>query len=165
MRLNLVAWILAVATVGTAAGAEGPRLDLSPVERAFVAKQLASGRDRVPLLLLTKRDQAAGVARKLEGVAGYVWVLDTAHDFLRVSLPIAQLQRVLGWHELTSLQMEVGHEGLTVYADPAGTAPARAKPGAPPTPFTPRDNPYTGEAATQALQFKTAHPTYDGRGV
>jgi len=31
--------------------------------------------------------------------------------------------------------------------------------------YTPATIPTAGEAATEALQFKTLHPTYDGRGV
>ena len=37
--------------------------------------------------------------------------------------------------------------------------------GAPPSATMPADNVYTAEAATQALAFKTRHPTFDGRGV
>src|SRR5262249_48158421 len=32
-------------------------------------------------------------------------------------------------------------------------------------PFLLNENPYTGEAATQATTFKKLHPHYDGRGV
>src|SRR5690349_17579453 len=107
------------------------------------------------------------VAEKLARVSGVVYELEADVDFLRARLPIAHLDELTRWPQLTSLQLATAFEPFALdqpepFQGPVDSARAEpaGKPGVPPTAYTPRDNPYTQEASTQALQFKAAHPTF-----
>jgi subtilisin family serine protease len=145
-------------------------LELAPLERAFVARQIAGGRDRVALLIATQVGRSAEVARKLASMSGEVPILETDIDYVQAQIPIARLKEVLQWPDIAAAEVAIGHDDsrlLGYVRDlPSTSLPNLAvKPGLPPTSYTPRDNPYTAESVTEALQFKTEHPTFDGRGV
>lgn len=148
----------------------GSRNELSPVERAFIALRLVRGEDDVDILIAAKEGQAVEVCRKLGAISGEVLMQDTEIGFIRARIPIARVLEVMAWQEITVAQIDTGDESARLFAvdGRVGTDDTEStsnKPGIPPSAYTARDNPYTAESTTQSLQFKTAHPTYDGRGV
>jgi hypothetical protein len=151
------------------------QLPLTALERASLARQLAGGSDHTYLVMVTLPGRAREVADKLTRLSGEKPTVDDELDFIRARVPIARVDDITRWPELAAVQVMVGNDSVLLSNrsesdelrdgrdEPTPKLPAR--PGIPPTPYTPRDNPYTQESATESLQFKTAHPTYDGRGV
>lgn len=145
-------------------------LKLSPVERAFVAAQTAVGRDQIRMLLVTEPGRSADVIRKLKAISVDIGASQEDIDIVRAKVPIARLQEVLGWPELTAVETDT-REGVDLLSDfelpfsGLSTPSFETKPGVPPSASTPENNPYTGSFATEASQFKAAFPNYDGRGV
>src|SRR5262249_50638454 len=148
-------------------------IELSPAERAYVARQIAAGRDHVFLSLVAKPGKLSQLRSKLEHGSSDVFSVQEAGDYLRAKSPISDLQRVLSLPEVAAAQIELSIassllDGPHAQDDPlpqlfsVGSVDGQAdvskstqnKPGTPPTAYTPRDNPYTAESETQSLQFK-----------
>lgn len=146
-------------------------LILSPEERAFVIGQIANGKRLVRAVLVTQPGRSEEVAAKLTALDSQIVMREAEIDFLYVVMPIASIASVMGWSELTGFQLWTSGSNASTLRnlDASAAEPVRlaasAPSGRPPTARTPRDNPYTAGRATQALPFKTKHPTYDGRGV
>jgi subtilisin family serine protease len=145
------------------------RYDLSPVERAFIALQLARGEGRVVILIAAKEGQTEKVCQKLRAIFGEVLMQDAEIGFIRARISIARGIDVMAWPEITVAQIDTGDEAALFAVDGRsetdGMDSIAKRPGIPPSAYTARDNPYTAESTTQSLQFKTDHPTYDGRGA
>jgi hypothetical protein len=148
-------------------------IDLSPPERAFVAAQLAVGRDSVRLFIVTESGRSGSVANKLKAMSAEIGSREDDIDFIRARVPIARLEEILRWPELTAVEID-NYEDVNLLGnfDPpnwlgpgAPSVDPGSKPGAPPTADTPENNPYTGGFATESSQFKARFPKYDGRGV
>jgi hypothetical protein len=148
------------------------RHELSPVERAFVAAQAAVGRDRIALLIMGAPGNLALVLDKLKGISADIGEAEADVGFIRAKVRIERLQEVLDWSEISAVEIDTREEvGLlgdfgSLYTSPsAEPIQGPSKPGVPPSAATPANNPYTGESATEAFQFKAAFPRFDGRGV
>ncbi len=129
----------------------------------MIAKKLAGGQDHVRLFLDAQTGHSAEIAERVRAISGEVLLLATDIDFLRVSVPIARLGDIQRWPELTTWRVEMSDVYASRFGVETSASDAAMKPGPKPTAYTARDNPYTGEAATESLQFKTTHPTFDGR--
>jgi subtilisin family serine protease len=135
-----------------------------------VAELLAGNKDRVPIVVAARPRRAGDVAHALAAMSAEILLLDSETDVLYARIPIASVQTVMQSEDVEATQLDVADDGLLYASRPSNDAQTphaaqSVKPGRSPTPYTPQDNPYTGESATEALQFKTTHPTYDGRGI
>ncbi len=159
--MKVLAIVLAVALLCQNASA----LQLAPTERAFIAHRLAAHEQTVRLWLLSRPGLSSQMAERLKSVSSDVLLLETDVDLIYADVQMTRLSLVLDWPEWTAA--EVGSQGGAMIAPDGGgdAALSKRRPGLSPSPYTPLDNPYTGERATQACEFKSKHPTYDGRGV
>src|SRR5688500_14131119 len=145
-----------------------PPVEFSLADRTLFAEYRAMGRERIPVFLASVPERTARVAAELQRRGGQVIGRRDELGYLYVWMPMDAVRSMSHIEGVQALQ--VASSMMRSNASPEderqSTTPSNGslrRPG--PTPATPVDNPFTGEAATQALAFKTNHPTFDGRGV
>jgi hypothetical protein len=134
------------------------------LSRTILTEYRILGRSRVPILIAADPVRTAEVVRAIELKGGEIVSRqdDIGYLYVRVKVDTAEaLEKIPGIDA-----MEVAGQPSRGWTElQANDGPTELKKTAPPTPFLSVDNPYTAEYATQASQFKFAHPTFDGRGV
>jgi hypothetical protein len=145
-----------------------PPAEFSVMDRTLFAEYRALERKRIPVLVASVPERNARVAAELQRRGGQVIGRRDDLGYLYVWMPMDAVQSMPHIEGVQILQVAASMMRSIAAPDdePQSTTPPREslqRPG--PTPATPVDNPFTGEAATQALAFKTNHPTFDGRGV
>lgn len=142
---------------------------LSSADRMLLAEYRVIGREQAPMLIATEPKRTRAVTAKLTALGAQVLSRKDEIGYVYAFVPIDAVASVLQLEGLEALQVAVKPvrgrmdvDASAAFAD-AGSKP-RSKGAAPTAALTP-DNPYTGEAATQALDFKSRNPTFDGRGV
>ncbi|HET9446924.1 MAG TPA: S8 family serine peptidase, partial [Steroidobacteraceae bacterium] len=156
-RLFLIAALLASAAPGQAQA-----IQFSTSDRLLLAEYRAIGRARAPLLIATTPAKTAAVAAALEKRGAQIVGRRDIIGYLYARVPLEAVASVLSLTGLEAVQVA----SLPVRAEASDSATTkRVARGPAPTADLPADNPYTSEAVTQALDFKTRHPTFDGRGV
>lgn len=145
------------------------RTFMSAADRVLFAEYRVLERDRVPMILAVRPECTAAAAGTLRARGAAVVGRRDAIGYLYAQVPIGEVESLPGLEGLLALQMAANpwRSTMDVPVQPAGSKERRVRVlrGAPPSSSLPPDNPYTGEAATQALAFKSEHPTFDGRGV
>ena len=145
-----------------------PPAEFSLADRTLFAEYRALERERIPIFLASVPERTAKIAAELQRRGGQVIGRRDELGYLYVWMPMDAVQSMPHIEGVQALQVASSMVRSTASPDdePESTTPSDAplrRPG--PTPATPVDNPFTGEAATQALAFKTNHPNFDGRGV
>jgi hypothetical protein len=170
IRLVWVGLVAANALASLAFGQEpAAAVRFSAADRVLLGEYRLLERD-APLILALhpKRTAAAAAALKKQG-ARVIGRRDSI-GYLFAIVPIDAAAAVLELDGLQALQVTANPMRAMMMSDTSQTAlavqsrPSRPR-GAPPSPSLTADNPFTGEAATQALAFKAEHPEFDGRGV
>lgn len=161
LRLSTVSALLLCASASLSA----QEVTLSTGDRLLLAEYRAIGRSQVPMLFATSPSQTGAVSNALRrlgaeilsrrDVIGYIYAL-VPLDAIAVAVALKGVEAA----QVSALPVRAGSGPLT--SDSSGK---RVTKGVAPTADLAADNPYTAEWATQALDFKTRHPTFDGRGV
>lgn len=133
---------------------------LSVADRVLLAEYRAIGRTHAPLLIATTPSKTGAVAAALQKRGGEIVGRRDAIGYLYARLPLDAVAGVLPMDGIEAVQV-----ASTPVRSQASEPGKRKTRGPAPTADLGPDNPYTSEAATQALDFKTRHPTFDGRGV
>lgn len=180
--------VLLACAVGFAHGAASSRAEFSPVDRVLITEYRVLERERVPVILAVVPERAARIAAILQRQGVSIIGRRDSIGYLYAWVPIDAAESLQGLDGVQAMQvaaspvrasLDSSNEQTNSRArEPAkvavlqsgverGTAggQARIPRGVGPSSSTPADNPFTGEAATQAAAFKALQPTFDGRGV
>jgi subtilisin family serine protease len=143
--------------------ASNEKLSLSPVDRSLLTEYRVLGREDIPLVFAVEPELTANVAHAIESAGGHLLSQQNDIGYLYAEVPLTSLQSIMGFEGIDAMEVAC-YPARSEAVDQTTTDHVPEK-GIAPTPLLPADNPYSGESATQAAQFKAAHPTFDGRGV
>lgn len=161
VRSALWSLLVCLAVVAPAGFAKAASFNL--LDRTILIEYRILGRSRVPILIAADPARTSQVVRAIESLDGEIISREDDIGYLYVYVKV---------HTATALEKIPGIDAMQVASQPGrGWTDVQTngypelKKSAPPTPFLSVDNPFTAEYATQASQFKSANPTFDGRGV
>jgi hypothetical protein len=157
--------VCACAPLGAQGGAT-----LSTPDRVLLAEYRAIGRNPVPMLIATTPAQTGAVVSALEKRDGRILSRRDAIGYVYAWVPLDAVASVLPLKGVEAARVASfavrGDMAVSTGKDEGGAAASKKiRKGLAPSAALERDNPYTSEAVTQALDFKTRNPTFDGRGV
>ena len=149
--------------------------------RGDVAIARARGDKEVTLIIAAMPGANASLAKTIIAMGGTIRFRDDDVDYLRARVPIDSVEKIVRDPGLHSLEVTtsgtgrgfggmLGSESAATssrLSEPKPTGPQEtAQRVWPPVPSAyPLTNPYNPLADMGALEFRKAHPTYDGRGV
>jgi hypothetical protein len=158
-RKSLSALLIVIAIVCLAITAKAATFNT--VDRTIIAEYRVLGRERIPIVFVAQPARTDALIKRLQtdGAEVVSHYDEIGYIYARVKLTtIAMLETIDAIDA-----MEVAAAPIRSWANSDDTNDPQ-KP-APPSPFLALDNPYTAEYVTQASNFKTEFPTFDGRGV
>ncbi len=165
LAAGLVLLPLACLLVATAASGgvsqSAPGQKLGKHDRQLILEAKLAGESTVTLLLASQEGQNAAAVAGLQAAGAKVEFQDNDLGYLRVEMPIANVNAV----ETISAVQSADVDEIVPLPDPTPDASQPAQPQPAPGPATPRDNPYMPVGETGAAAFTAAHPTWDGRGI
>ncbi len=141
---------------------QGHSVELSVLDRTLLIEAGVVGKAMAPVVIAAQEGASATVADAVTKAGGRVVLRHDDIGYLYAELPLDAVQVFAQRQDLAALQVAThpvrGEAGL----DEPG-AEGSPKTGTAPGPWLQPDNPYTGEAATQAALFKSLHPDWAGR--
>lgn len=142
---------------------------LSTADRVLLAEYRAIGRTQAPMLIATTPARTGQLVAALQKRGAQIVGHRDTIGYVYAFVPLDALGSLLRLEGIEAAQVASnpvrGDAGTSSDAQSDRAAGGKlAKVPAPSAALGP-DNPYTSEAATQALEFKKQHPTFDGRGV
>ncbi|MEJ1961304.1 MAG: S8 family serine peptidase [Gammaproteobacteria bacterium] len=170
-RHGCLAWFFVSVLLASGLHAETGPVRFSVPDRTLIYEYGLMQR-AVPVLLAIRPERTAAAVARLEKRGARIIGRRDAIGYLYAQVPFDSIAEVLELQGLQAVQVAVnpvrGQTDLPPAAaessSNAGTVRESSR-GLPPSPAMAADNPYTGEAATQARAFKAEHPGFDGRGV
>ena len=138
------------------------RRPLSPLERLLLVDLEAQGIRDVSVLIAARTSAHATVLNRVLGDGGTALANFAEVDGLYASIPIARLEAMRNWPEIERFQL-TGSQSFVYLGNNS-----ELEPGVSLAERLSRleiDNPFSGQGSTQAVQFRTANPRFDGRGV
>ena len=153
--------------VGTAGPAKsGPADTMGDHDRQLLAQAKTTKQAKVTVLIATDKGRTAAVAAQVRSLGGAIATRVDAVGYLKVVLPTDAVTRAAKIPGLAALDLnetipldDPRPDGAVV----TGTKAAALYPA--PGPSTPASNPYLPTNETGSVSFKSAHPTWDGRGT
>jgi subtilisin family serine protease len=132
-------------------------------DRELLAKAESRGAKRVTVMLATGQGATKEVVQQVKAAGGHTATVNDRIGYVRASVPTGSVTKVAGLAKVIAVDLD---ESIPLPHPEAqtgrgGAVAAVAGPGA----GTPDDNPYMPTRDTGSVAFKTAHPTWDGRGV
>ena len=154
---------LVAPTAFAAPGAPGPAGDngLGKHDRELLAQAKVQGKKTITLIVSTGTNKNSTVASAVAALGGSVGYRDDAIGYLRVTVPVAAAAQVAAIAGVEAVDVDE----VVPLEDPRPDGLTGPVPYAPPSASTPKSNPYMPIRDTGAVDFVTAHPTWDGRGT
>jgi Subtilase family len=163
-----------LAFAGGGAASDAPRRELFKDSRALVAMARANGERDVSLVIAARPGQAEALARQVQKLGGRIRVRVDEVGYLRARVPIGSVEEIVAFEGIQSADVDQDASGIPPYMQPgiAHPDPERrlplAAPGGdwPPSRVDLTLRPiYSPLKDLGALDWRGAHPTFDGRGV
>lgn len=132
-------------------------------DRELLTKAQDAATPRVTIMIATEKGKASAVAKTLKASGGWIGTVSDTYGYVSASVPtgkvdgIAKATAVLAVDLNESIPLPKPEAENAAGATTAGVS----APGA----GTPDDNPYMPTRDIGSVAFKTANPTWDGRGV
>ena len=132
-------------------------------DRTLLAQAQAKGEKRVTVMLATTKDSAKAVAAEVRAAGGFAATVSDRYGYVSATVPTDRVDAVARSASVLAVDL---NESIPLprpeVEGSAGTAAAQvAGPGA----GTPDDNPFMPTRDIGSVDFKTANPAWDGRGV
>ncbi len=132
-------------------------------DRALLAQARAKGEKRVTIMVATTKGSTASVAAAVRAVGGVTATVSARYGYLSASVPTDRVDAVA--KSASVLAVDLNESIPLPRPEALGTGEAAAAAVVGPGASTPDDNPYMPTRDTGSVAFKTANPTWDGRGV
>ena len=132
-------------------------------DRELLAKAERKGEKRVTVMLATGKGQASKVAAEVRKAGGLTATVSDKYGYISASVPTGKVDAIA---KATSvLAVDLNESIQLPKPEKFGTAAESASLAAGPGAATPDDNPYMPTRDIGSIAFKTANPTWDGRGI
>ncbi|HSF98691.1 MAG TPA: S8 family serine peptidase [Ornithinibacter sp.] len=142
----------------------GPKDKLGQHDRTLLEKARTEGEKRVTLLIATEKGATESVAASVRANGGFTGMTNDRIGYVRATVPTASVEKVAGLATVLAVDLNESIPLPDPSVEAAGRAGATASVDAP-GPSTPEANPYLPTNETGSVDFRAAHPTWDGRGV
>jgi hypothetical protein len=135
-------------------------------DRELLAKAVHKGDRRVTVMLATDHGSTAEVVKAVKAAGGFTGTVNDRVGYISATVPTGAVDRIAAQSKVLAVDLNesVPLPDRRALRDAAGTSTAAvtvAGPGA----STPNSNPYMPTRDTGSVAFKTANPTWDGRGI
>ncbi|MEI2826474.1 MAG: S8 family serine peptidase [Dermatophilaceae bacterium] len=139
---------------------------LGEKDRALLTQARAKGEKTVTLIMATTKGTTAKTAAAVKAAGGTVGASEDSIGYVRATVPTANVEKVAANGDVLSIDLNELLPMPDPRADLLGaSASATADAGPGPSASTPDDNPYMPTRDIGAVSFRSANPTWDGRGV
>ncbi|SER25387.1 pre-peptidase C-terminal domain-containing protein [Lentzea xinjiangensis] len=142
---------------------EQPAADkqLDKKDRELVDEAARQGKPTVDLLVAAEEGRTDAAVNDLKALGATVQKTEKDVDYVKVTIPRDNAEKAAKLASVTTIDVD----GLIALDDPRPQGMENPAPQKAPDSKTPRTNPYMPTQDTQAAQFATAHPKWDGRGT
>ena len=130
-------------------------------DRELVDQAAREGKPTVDLLVAAESGKTDAAVSELKSLGATVQKTEKDVDYVKVSIPRENAEKAAKLKSVSTVDVD----GLVQLDDPRPDGSQQPAPQTPPSSATPRTNPYMPTQDTQAAQFATAHPKWDGRGT
>ena len=130
-------------------------------DRDLLAKARAQGERTVTVMFVARKSEAAQARRQVKALGGTTRYAADKLGYFSADLPVAQVGKAVALDSIVAADLD---EVIPI-PDVDTRGSAAAAPAAGPSSSTPDSNPYMPTNETGAVDFKTAHKTWDGRGI
>ena len=133
-------------------------------DRQLLEKARSKGEKRVTILLATEKGATKAVAASVKANGGFTGMTNDRIGYVRATVPTSAVEKVAGLAKVLAVDLNESIPLPDPTVESSGRAGATASVDAP-GPSTPEVNPYMPTNEIGSVDFRTAHPTWDGRGV
>ncbi|WP_089921736.1 S8 family serine peptidase [Lentzea albida] len=134
---------------------------LDKQDRALVEKAAQEGKPTVDLLVAAEDGKTDAAVNDLKALGATVQKTEKDVDYVKVTIPRENAEKAAKLASVSTVDVD----GLVALDNPRPEGMENPAPQKAPDAKTPRTNPYMPTQDTQAAQFATAHPKWDGRGT
>ncbi|HEX8864996.1 MAG TPA: S8 family serine peptidase [Lentzea sp.] len=134
---------------------------LDKTDRELVDQAAREGKPTVDLLVAAEDGKTDAAVSELKALGATVQKTEKDVDYVKVTIPRDNAEKAAKLKSVSTVDVD----GLVQLDDPRPDGSQQPAPQTPPSSSTPRTNPYMPTQDTQAAQFATAHPKWDGRGT
>jgi len=161
---------LAAATPASAAPQDAKPLKTAKVQgkdklgsddRTKLAKAEAKGDEFVTVMIVADKGKAGQARKQVRALGGSIRYSADKYGYFSARVPVSKVEKAAADASVLALDLDEVIKLPEASTPSAESAAAATGPG----PSTPNDNPYMPTNETGAVAFKSANPTWDGRGV
>ncbi|NKE56748.1 S8 family serine peptidase [Lentzea sp. PSKA42] len=134
---------------------------LDKKDRELVDEAARQGKPTVDLLVAAEDGKTDAAVNELKALGATVQKTEKDVDYVKVTIPRDNAEKAAKLASVSTVDVD----GLIALDEPRPQGMEQPAPQTPPSSTTPRTNPYMPTQDTQAAQFATAHPKWDGRGT
>ncbi|GHH46926.1 S8 family serine peptidase [Lentzea cavernae] len=134
---------------------------LDKQDRALVEQAAQQGKATVDLLVAAEDGKTDAAVNDLKALGATVQKTEKDVDYVKVTIPRENAEKAAKLASVSTVDVD----GLVALDNPRPEGMENPAPQKAPNSKTPRTNPYMPTQDTQAAQFATAHPKWDGRGT
>ena len=134
---------------------------LDKTDRALVDEAAREGKATVDLLVAAEDGKTDAAINDLKALGATVQKTEKDVDYVKVTIPRDNAEKAAKLASVSTVDVD----GLIALDDPRPAGMEDPAPQKAPDAKTARTNPYMPTQDTQAAQFATAHPKWDGRGT
>jgi subtilisin family serine protease len=161
VALAMVLALVPATTLAAPGGNSQGKDKLDKLDRQLLAEAQVSGKSTITLLIAAVKGSNSALANQITSLGGKVSYKEDSLDYLRVEVDLNKVEAVANLSKVEAVDVDQ----IIPIKLPAPEATADTTEVAPPGPGTPSSNAYLPTNDIKAVDFKNAHPTYDGRGV
>ncbi|WP_086662928.1 S8 family serine peptidase [Lentzea kentuckyensis] len=134
---------------------------LDKTDRALVDEAAREGKATVDLLVAAEDGKTDAAVNDLKALGATVQKTEKDVDYVKVTIPRENAEKAAKLASVSTVDVD----GLIALDNPRPAGMESPAPQKAPDSKTARTNPYMPTQDTQAAQFATAHPQWDGRGT
>jgi len=134
---------------------------LGTEDRAKLAKAEAKGEKTVTVMIVAEKGKAGQARKQLRELGATIRYSADKYGYFSAVVPVSKVEKAAAVISVRAIDLDEVVKIPDVHVQPSDVPVPAAGPNA----ATPDANPYMPTNETGAVAFKTANPTFDGRGV